>query len=194
MKRLLAGFFLALVGVLSTTGMARADGDYPCPWARSAAFPTVTPPGWYTNVYKYDWRYPWYAYYNHSQGPYANWLLAQGHAGYANQKRTPPIPMPAEVTVVMPEDGTLSFSGVVAEGTGDVRTFTTPVLSLAVEYGYEMTVEVVRNGKPVKVTKMVAVHAGEDLKVVFEFPEVKIVIPPPKMVPPPGLVPPPQKK
>jgi uncharacterized protein (TIGR03000 family) len=128
----------------------------------------VNPPGWYTNTYLYHWQYPWYAYYNYSQGPYANWMRAQGFAGYANQKQTSPEPMSAEVTITLPEDAILSFSGVVAKGTGNVRTFTTPVLTPGVEYVYEMTIEVSRDGKPLKTTKMVPVHPGENVKVAFE--------------------------
>jgi hypothetical protein len=44
----------------------------------------VTPPGWYTNTYSYRWYYPWYAYYDYTAGPYANWMSGGGYAGYAN--------------------------------------------------------------------------------------------------------------
>jgi uncharacterized protein (TIGR03000 family) len=176
-KKLIAGFVLSLLGIAGTNGTARAEGgDRCCPWPTSAAFPTVTPPGWYTNTYLYNWQYPWYAYYNASHGPYANWMAGYGVAGYSNQKRTPLPglePMAAEVTIFLPETATLSFSGVVANGTGSVRTFTTPVLELNQDYAYEMTVEFARDGKTHKMSKIVAVHPGENVKVTFDFPEGK---------------------
>jgi uncharacterized protein (TIGR03000 family) len=170
MKKLWSGFALAIAGLIVAAGTVSADGGYCCVCATTAAFPTGTPPGWYTNTYLYDWHYPWYAYYNFSQGPYANWLLAKGVAGYGNQKLTPVIPMPAQVTIHLPEDATLSFSGVVANGTGDVRSFSTPVLALNQDYVYEMTVEVIRGGKTLKISKQVTVHAGEDVKVIVDLP------------------------
>jgi hypothetical protein len=54
------------------------------PHATSVAWPSVTPPGWYTNTYRYAWYYPWYANYDFTQGPYANWWAGGGYAGYAN--------------------------------------------------------------------------------------------------------------
>ena len=177
MKKLFAVFVLALLGIVGTSGTAHAEGgDYCCPWPSSAAFPTVTPPGWYTNTYLYAWQYPWYAYYNSSHGPYANWAAGQGYAGYANQKPIHPpglVPMAAAVTIFLPETATLSFSGVVATGTGSIRTFTTPVLELNQDYAYEMTVEIVRNGKTHKMSKVVPVHPGENVKVTFDFKEEK---------------------
>jgi uncharacterized protein (TIGR03000 family) len=182
MKKMLRTFSIVLVCLAGTISTARAGGEYlqnpflqsPCgPWAATAAFPTVKPPGWYTNTYSYSWHYPWYANYNYSHGPYANWLAGRGIAGYSNQKPTPPIPMPAQVAIVLPEDATLSFSGVVAGGSGSVRTFATPVLALNQDYGYEMTVEAVIDGKTHKLTKVVLVHAGESVEVKFDFPAAK---------------------
>lgn len=179
MKKLFPGFVLSLILFTGSVGTVRADGGYCCPWARSAAFPTVLPPGWYTNTYSYNWQYPWYAYYNYSHGPYANWFVGQGRAGYANQTRPQPIPTPAEVTIFLPEAAKLSFSGVVATGKGAIRSFSTPVLELNQDYAYEMTAEVTIDGKTHKMSKTVKVHAGESVKVTFDLPESKEVIPAP---------------
>ena len=54
------------------------------PHATSVTWPSVTPSGWYTNTYSYRWYYPWYAYYDYTHGPYANWMAGGGYAGYAN--------------------------------------------------------------------------------------------------------------
>ena len=93
MRRLL---LVAVIGVAASASAARADGIpryMPCPnanihgWgphASSVTWPSAYPPGWYTATYTYQWYMPWYAYYNFSHGPYANWMAGGGYAGYAN--------------------------------------------------------------------------------------------------------------
>jgi hypothetical protein len=92
MRRLL---LWGVVGVLASVGWAKADGiprytPIPNveahgfgPHASSVMWPSVYPPGWYTNTYKHQWYFPWYAYYNFTHGPYANWAATGGFAGYA---------------------------------------------------------------------------------------------------------------
>ena len=158
---------------------ARA-GDYGCcTKATSAAFPTVNPPGWYTNTYSYAWYYPWYAYYNYSQGPYANWAAGGGYATYGYKKVPPPaaigvLAIPATVSISIPADAKLLFSGKLAEGTGAIRSFVTPPLEPNQEYSYEMTAEVLRDGRTLTLTKTVIVRAGESVKVEFEPPNAKL--------------------
>ncbi|MBY0458274.1 MAG: hypothetical protein K2V38_13115, partial [Gemmataceae bacterium] len=53
------------------------------PPATSVTWPSVSPPGWYTNTYWHRWYYPWYAYYDYTTGPYANWMSGGGYAGYS---------------------------------------------------------------------------------------------------------------
>src|SRR5262245_36149793 len=81
-KLLVAGAAAILIALTSAN---RADAWW-CtgPWPQTAAFPCINPPGWYTNTYYYAWQYPWFAYYNYSHGPYANWMAGQGFATYAN--------------------------------------------------------------------------------------------------------------
>jgi hypothetical protein len=71
-------------GALAPAGAARADGNRFEPHATSVTWPSVTPSGWYTNTYNYAWYYPWYAHYDYTKGPYANWMVGGGYAGYAN--------------------------------------------------------------------------------------------------------------
>src|SRR5262245_10787711 len=74
---------MALGGIIGVSGRAEAWQWGHCgPYASSAAFPCINPPGWYTNTYSYPWYYPWYAYYNYSHGPYANWMAGGGRAWY----------------------------------------------------------------------------------------------------------------
>jgi uncharacterized protein (TIGR03000 family) len=173
------------------------------PWARTAAFPMANPPGWYTNTYWFAWQYPWFAYYNYSQGPYANWMPGGGFASYANYTGHPityapwvpgagglppgpvaptpdakdpkkdPVPkdptdrgyLPGKVMINVPADAKVLFNGTVAEGTGSARTFATPPLQTGTLYGYELTAEVIRNGKVERVTERVIVRAGETANV-----------------------------
>jgi uncharacterized protein (TIGR03000 family) len=97
MRKLLLLAAVAAGGVCGSAGVARADGvppPYPIPVpdihrligpkSSSVTWPCATPPGWYTDTYRHAWFYPWYAYYNFSHGPYANWMAGGGYAGYAN--------------------------------------------------------------------------------------------------------------
>lgn len=84
MRRVLLAAALAAGGVAWTAGDAAAQQTHFGPSATSVTWPSVTPPGWYTNTYKHAWYYPWYAYYNYSTGPYANWMAGGGYATYAH--------------------------------------------------------------------------------------------------------------
>lgn len=176
-------FLVAVAGMLVTTGMAGASGTeaemWCAPRATTAAFPTVNPPGWYTNTYWYNWYYPWYAYYNWSQGPYANWATSRGIATYGYRVPPPPGPVPALVTIFIPADAKLLFSGVAAVGTGEVRTFMTPPLEPNQDYGYEMTAEVIKDGRVYRQTKTVIVHANDRTDVQFNVNELKEFMLPP---------------
>ncbi len=83
MSRLLLAAAVA-GGLLASAAGARADGNRFLPHSTSVTWPSVTPPGWYTNTYRYAWYYPWYANYDYTHGPYANWMAGGGYAGYAN--------------------------------------------------------------------------------------------------------------
>ena len=219
MRRLLLLAAISAGGLLGSASAARAEGKRPAwpipvpdihectgPHAQSVTWPSVTPSGWYTDTYRHQWYYPWYAYYNFSMGPYANWMAGGGYAGYANHgpagmyySHKPPaepyigswytgspalpsyLSTPAgtpkqdekkdekpkdkddkgKVTVTLPADAKLLFNGVAANGTGGVRTFQTPPLQPGQIYQYELTAEVVRNGRVERATSTVLVRAGE---------------------------------
>jgi len=85
MRKMLAASVVAVAAMLLTVNRASAWGwGHSGPWPQTAAFPCVNPPGWYTNTYYYAWQYPWFAYYNYSHGPYANWMAGGGYAYYKN--------------------------------------------------------------------------------------------------------------
>ena len=83
MRKLILGV-LAVGGLVAGGGRAQAwQWGHTGPYAQSATFPLANPPGWFTNTYSFAWYYPWFAYYNYSHGPYANWMASGGYAGYA---------------------------------------------------------------------------------------------------------------
>jgi uncharacterized protein (TIGR03000 family) len=189
MRKLIAGL-LVVVGVASAGGRAQAwQWGHHGPFPQTAAFPLANPPGWYTNTYYFAWQYPWFAYYNYSHGPYANWMSGGGYATYTTYTGHPVMYRPylnqegaaapaaqpepkkdsepkdkaaaaGKVTVNLPADAKLLFNGTAAEGTGSVRTFTTPELQPGADYGYELTAEVIRDGKTERVSGRVVVRAG----------------------------------
>lgn len=181
MRKVLFGM-LVLGGVVGAGGRAGAwQYGHTGPWATSAAFPCANPPGWYTNTYSYAWYYPWFAYYNYSHGPYANWMAGQGFATYATCPggpgggcgagqgaagvMAPPAAGGCTVTVNLPADARLLFNGTPAAGTGTTRTFAVPPLQPGRDYGYDLTAEVVRDGRVQTVTERLVVRAGQPASV-----------------------------
>src|SRR5262245_38970089 len=211
---------LALMGVLAL-GVVVVSNDraqawawgHTGPWPQTAAFPCVNPPGWYSNTYSYAWQYPWFAYYNYSHGPYANWMAGGGYAyygscaggkcgihgcaqgyGYAppaaavmappqvpNHNHPVPVPVPVpngkkpepgKVTINLPADAKLLFNGTAATGTGATRSFAAAPLRPGTAYAYELTAEVVRDGRVQTVTERVVVRAGETAKVTLNVGDV----------------------
>lgn len=176
MRKILLGVFVVVA--TATPAQAWMYG-HTGPWSQTAAFPCANPPGWYTNTYSFAWQYPWFAYYNYSHGPYANWAQTGGYAHYANcggygvshVPNTPrypvmapgssPAPVCCTMTVNLPADAKLLFNGTAANGTGAARTFTTPPLEFGREYAYDLTAEVMRDGKMERATERVVLRAGE---------------------------------
>lgn len=214
MRRVLLLAALAAGGSVAAPERACAQSTHFGPSATSVTWPSVTPPGWYTNTYNHAWYYPWYAYYNHSHGTYANWMMGGGFATYAHagpaghfyyprevaqpylgawyrgdgQSAAPAsTPNPGKdkkdekkdekkgdknnekkdekgegrVSVTLPSDARLLFNGAPAPGSGNVRVFRTPELVPGVSYRYEVTAEVVRDGRIERTMETVTVRAGE---------------------------------
>ncbi len=202
MRKLLLLAALAAGGLFGSAGAARAEGDFNAgplkvpdvhrwlgPHSTSVTWPSVNPPGWYTNTYRHRWYYPWYAYYDFSHGPYANWMAGGGYAGYAyhgpagyyhyplhghghghaapamHHGHTGAAAAGGTVAVALPADAKLLFNGVAASGTGAVRTFQTPPLQPGLNYSYELTAEVTRDGRTERATGTVIVRAGETAQI-----------------------------
>lgn len=185
MRKYLTPAVLAAAATLATTDRAAAYGLIVRPYYTAASFPCLNPSGYYSNSYYYAWYYPWFANYNYSHGPYANWYQWGGYATYgggacgphgcgyaaANQygygaEGDPTAAAAAgSVCVTLPADAKLLFNGTAAGGAGGTRTFSTPPLSPGREYAYELTAEVVRDGQVRTVTERVTVRAGAETKV-----------------------------
>jgi uncharacterized protein (TIGR03000 family) len=71
----------------------------------------------------------------------------------------------AVIVVSLPADAKLTFDGEATTSTSDQRVFVSPVLPAGQEYHYTLQAEVVVDGKPVTISKTVAVRAGEEVHV-----------------------------
>ena len=167
MRRVLFAAVLVVVG-----SAAPAAANYPS--STTATFPLLTPSGPYTNTYYYGWHYPWFAYYNYSHGPYANWWYGGGYAtyGWCGPCRGYADPFAgtgaATLVVDLPESAVLKFNGVTSTATGNSRTFRVPALSYGQDYGYELVAEVTTNGKTVRAAARVVVRAGQTARVTLD--------------------------
>ena len=75
---------------------------------------------------------------------------------------------PATLFVSVPADARLSIDGAATTSTSTERVFVSPALSFGREYHYTLQAEFVRDGKVVKVSKEVAVKAGDETRVRFD--------------------------
>jgi uncharacterized protein (TIGR03000 family) len=85
---------------------------------------------------------------------------------------------PAQLVITLPEDARLLIEGKPTRQTGASRTFVSPPLEPGADYTYELTVEVVRDGRPLAQTKKVPVRAGETTNVDFSTVGAEDEVPP----------------
>jgi uncharacterized protein (TIGR03000 family) len=79
-------------------------------------------------------------------------------------------PAPATIVVRLPAQANLSINDKTSKLTTTTRKFVSPALQPGKDYYYTLKVEIERDGRPVTATQRVAVHAGEEKQVLFEFP------------------------
>ena len=175
----------SLVAPCSAAAQSPVGSRFP-PYYTSAVFPCNNQ-GWQTNLYWYNWAYPWYANYNSSHGPYANWMAGGGWATYggncgaggcnsgaaASFGHVAAAPVEGTVAITLPADAKLLFNGHAAVGTGETRTFRTPPLTAGQSYTYELTAEVMRDGKVQTATEKVVVRGGEKTSVTLNIEGVR---------------------
>lgn len=76
----------------------------------------------------------------------------------------------ATLIVSLPADAKLFIQGQATTTTGATRTFVSPTLEAGKDYVYTLKAEVVRDGKPLSVTREVTVRAGQTVETSLEFP------------------------
>ena len=77
---------------------------------------------------------------------------------------------PATIVVSLPTDATLRVDDYTTISKSASRVFVSPTLDAGKEYYYTLTGEIQRDGKPVVATKQISIRAGEETRVVLEFP------------------------
>jgi len=74
-------------------------------------------------------------------------------------------PARATITVRLPADARLTIDGEATRSTSDTRSFVTPPLERDKDFHYTLEARVLRDGKPVTMSKRVTVRAGEETQV-----------------------------
>lgn len=85
-----------------------------------------------------------------------------------------PATAPATLIVSLPADAKLTIDDNATSSTTGRRVFVTPSLATGREYHYSLKAEVVRDGKPVVVSKVVAVRPGEQTEVSLSVPATSV--------------------
>jgi uncharacterized protein (TIGR03000 family) len=81
---------------------------------------------------------------------------------------------PATLVVSLPADAKLTIDDNPTASTSERRVFVTPSLKMGKEYHYSLKAEVVRDGKPVVIEKVVAVKPGEQTQVTLSVPTTTV--------------------
>jgi uncharacterized protein (TIGR03000 family) len=87
-------------------------------------------------------------------------------------KNPPPpeeIAAPATLVVSLPADARLIVDGHATTSTSGLRTFQSPTLQPNRDYTYTLTAEVMQNGNVARINQQVAVRAGQETRVNFNF-------------------------
>jgi uncharacterized protein (TIGR03000 family) len=134
--------------------------------------------GWYDGCYRGYSRCGCYGgCYNGGYGGYygAGWegrtIVVGGDRREENQevgKDEAPTAAPATIIVSLPADARLTIDDAATASTSARRVFTSPDLPAGREFHYTLKAEFRRDGKPVVVSKQVAVRAGEATDVTLE--------------------------
>jgi uncharacterized protein (TIGR03000 family) len=92
----------------------------------------------------------------------------KGDKGDKGEKGGAMAPAPATIVVSLPAEARLLIDDTATTSRSDRRVFVSPELNPGREYHYTLKAEWVRDGKPVVVSKEVAVSAGNETQVSFE--------------------------
>jgi uncharacterized protein (TIGR03000 family) len=93
------------------------------------------------------------------------------------KKEMPKVPMteamnfaPATIIVMLPANARLTVDGATTISTAARRIFVTPALEVGSDYVYNLTAEIIRDGKTITESQSVTVTGGRTNEVVFNFP------------------------
>jgi uncharacterized protein (TIGR03000 family) len=75
---------------------------------------------------------------------------------------------PATIVVTVPADARLTIDGEATTSTSTRRVFVSPALEAGRDYHYTLKAEFVKDGKPVTVSKEIAVQAGNETRVTLD--------------------------
>jgi uncharacterized protein (TIGR03000 family) len=84
------------------------------------------------------------------------------------------LPAPATIVVTLPADARLRVDDYLTTSTSSTRMFRSPKLPPDRAFTYTLSGEIVRDGKPVVVTREVTVRAGEQTQVTLNFPVASV--------------------
>jgi len=127
----------------------------------------------YANNYYYD-NTPTYGYVAPTYGYVAPDAAVAGTPPATQSYYSGPAPAPtngpAQLNVVMPVGGTVSFGSYQTQQAAGAHLYATPSIDAGSAYSYTMTATWTENGQPVTRTKTVKFHAGERVNVDFTNP------------------------
>ena len=83
-------------------------------------------------------------------------------------------PTSATIVVSLPADAKLIVDDTVTTSLSSTRVFTSPALEVGKEFYYTLKAELVVDGRTVTSAKRVAVRAGDETSVSFQFPETSL--------------------
>jgi len=75
---------------------------------------------------------------------------------------------PATITVRLPANARLTVDGAPTRSSSDTRALVTPELERGKDFHYTLEAQIIRDGKPVTLSKRVTVRAGEETEVTFD--------------------------
>lgn len=75
----------------------------------------------------------------------------------------------AQIVFSVPSDAVIYLVGKKTKSTGDVRTFSSPLLNQGKKFGYPIRVELTRDGKTYTAEGMQTVRAGDRVQLKVEF-------------------------
>ncbi len=90
------------------------------------------------------------------------------------EKKKTAAPSPATIVVTLPADAKLAIDDYATNSTSGRRTFVSPALEPGKNYVYTLKAEVVRDNKPVTITREARVRAGETTTVSIDLPAAAV--------------------